>query len=314
MSPVIETRAIEKGFGRAGRRIRVLHGLDLSVQRGEVFALLGPNGSGKTTTIGILTTLVRPDAGTATVAGCDVVSDPGGVQQRISLTGQSSAVDDALTGRENLVMLGRLAGLSATRARGRATELLETFELTDASSRRVATYSGGMRRRLDLALSLVTTPEVLFLDEPTTGLDTRSRRELWAVIRTISAAGTTVFLTTQYLEEADQLADRVAVLDNGRIVALGTPEELKERVGGARIDVRSAAGDLIAEVPTDGSVPGLRAALAALDGHEDERARSAEASVTVHRPTLDDVFLALTGARGGSALDSSARSEGRTLA
>ncbi|WP_375385025.1 ATP-binding cassette domain-containing protein [uncultured Microbacterium sp.] len=294
MSAVIETHAVHKSFGRSGHRIRVLEGLDLSVERGEVFALLGPNGSGKTTTISILTTLVKPDGGSAVVAGCDVVADPQGVTRRISLTGQSAAVDDMLTGIENLVMLGRLSGLAARDARLRADQLVETFDLADASARRVSTYSGGMRRRLDLALSLVTTPEVLFLDEPTTGLDTRSRRELWEVIRTISAAGTTVFLTTQYLEEADRLADRVAVLDGGKIVAQGTPGQLKERVGGARVEVRSPAGDLIAEIPTDGTVPGLRAALAAFDDADGSSTPGA-ASVTVHRPTLDDVFLALTG-------------------
>ncbi|WP_194410640.1 ATP-binding cassette domain-containing protein [Microbacterium cremeum] len=286
--PAVEVRGLRKGFGRH----RVLDGLDLTVQRGEVFALLGPNGAGKTTTINILTTLVRPDAGTATVAGIDVVRAPEQVKQRISLTGQSAAVDDVLTGTENLVMLARLSGLSNRAARTRASELLERFALTDAAAKRVGAYSGGMRRRLDLALSFVVTPEVLFLDEPTTGLDTRSRRELWDVIRSLAEAGTTVFLTTQYLEEADQLADRIAVLDGGRVVASGTPAALKSRVGGDTVELHDAHGDLLREVPTDGTVTDLRRALDVLDES------GAEGVVTLRRPTLDDVFLTLTSSDG----------------
>jgi ABC-2 type transport system ATP-binding protein len=270
-----------------GRRV-VLDGVDLRVGRGEVFALLGPNGAGKTTTISVLTTLVRPDEGVVLVGGSDVRTEPGDVKRRISLTGQSVAVDDLLTGAENLVMLGRLSGLPARAARTRATELLARFDLADAGSRRVATYSGGMRRRLDLALSFVVAPEILFLDEPTTGLDTRSRRELWDVIRSLAASGTTVFLTTQYLEEADQLADRIAVLDGGRIVATGTAEELKARVGGDAVELRDAHGDLVREIPTDGTVAGVRRALDRLD------AEGADGAVGLRRPTLDDVFLALT--------------------
>lgn len=281
-APAIAPRGLRKTFGHQ----HVLDGLDLDVARGEVFALLGPNGAGKTTTINILTTLVQPDAGTATVAGYDVAADPDAVKQRISLTGQAVAVDDVLTGRENLVMLARLSGLSGRAARDRAAELLARFDLADAADRRVGTYSGGMRRRLDLALSFVTTPDVLFLDEPTTGLDTRSRRELWDVIRSLADAGTTVFLTTQYLEEADQLADRVAVLDAGRIVAAGTAAELKSAVGGATIEVRDAHGELVDEVPTDGTVADVRRALDALD--------ATEGAVALRRPTLDDVFLRLT--------------------
>lgn len=283
--PAITVNGLTKAFGRH----TVLDGLDLVVRRGEVFALLGPNGAGKTTTISILTTLSTPDAGSASVAGIDVVRDPEGVTQRISLTGQSAAVDDVLTGTENLVMMARLSGLSTRAAKAKAAELLERFALTDAADKRVGTYSGGMRRRLDLALSFVVTPEVLFLDEPTTGLDTRSRRELWNVIRAIAGAGTTVFLTTQYLEEADQLADRVAVLDDGRIVAQGTAAELKSQVGGDTVELHDARGDLVREVPTDGSVSGLRRALDVLDES------GAEGVVTLRRPTLDDVFLALTG-------------------
>jgi ABC-2 type transport system ATP-binding protein len=298
-SPAIEIRGLCKTLGGH----RVLDDLDLSVERGEVFALLGPNGAGKTTTINVLTTLVRPDGGTVSVAGVDVSTDPEAVKRRISLTGQSAAVDDVLTGAENIVMLARLSGLSRRAARVRAHELLERFALTDAATRRVGTYSGGMRRRLDLALSFVVTPEVLFLDEPTTGLDTRSRRELWDVIRTLAAGGTTVFLTTQYLEEADQLADRIAVLHGGRIVATGSPAELKARVGGDTVELHDARGDLVREEPTDGTVSGLRRALDVLDES------GAEGIVTLRRPSLDDVFLALTssdthpaGARGAASL------------
>ena len=289
--PVIVADGLRKTFGRE----RVLDGVSFAVGRGEVFALLGPNGAGKTTTINVLTTLVRPDAGTAGVAGFDVTREPEQVKRRISLTGQSAAVDDALTGTENLVMLGRLSGLNRRAARARAAELLERFGLTDAATRRVGAYSGGMRRRLDLALSFVVAPEVLFLDEPTTGLDTRSRRELWDVIRSLAEAGTTVFLTTQYLEEADQLADRVAVLDGGRVVAGGTAAALKSRIGGDTVEVHDPQGALVREVPTDGSVSGLRRALDVLDES------GAEGIVTLRRPSLDDVFLALTSPDGRGA-------------
>ena len=288
--PAIAVRGLRKKFGRQ----TVLDGLDLTVRRGEVFALLGPNGAGKTTTINVLTTLTRPDAGTAEISGIDVVRDPQAIKQRISLTGQAAAVDDVLTGTENLVMLARLSGLSSRAARKTAAGLLARFDLTDAAAKRVGTYSGGMRRRLDLALSFVVTPEVLFLDEPTTGLDTRSRRELWDVIRSLADAGTTVFLTTQYLEEADQLADRIAVLDGGRIVATGTAAQLKGRVGGDTVELHDAHGDLLREVPTDGTVSGLRRALDVLDES------GAEGTVTLRRPSLDDVFLALTGGTAAS--------------
>lgn len=281
--PAIAVRGVRKHY--AGRS--VLDGLDFEVARGEIFALLGPNGAGKTTTIGILTTLVHPDGGSARLMGVDVVADPVSARRRISLTGQSVAVDDVLTGHENLVMLGRLSGLRAPAARARAADLLDRFDLTDAAGRRVGTYSGGMRRRLDLALSFVVTPEVLFLDEPTTGLDTRSRRELWRVIRSLADAGVTVFLTTQYLEEADRLADRIGVLHAGRIVALGTPTELKAEVGGEVVELRDARGELLRDVPCDGSVAGVQRALDDLDG--------ADGVVSIRRPTLDDVFLRLTG-------------------
>ena len=284
MDTAIEVRGLRKAFDSR----TVVDGLDFTVVRGEVFALLGPNGAGKTTTINILTTLTAADAGSATVAGWDVRSEAAEVQRRISLTGQSSAVDDALTATENVVMFARLAGLDRAAARRRAADLIAQFDLADAASRLVRTFSGGMRRRLDLALSFVTAPEVLFLDEPTTGLDTRSRRALWDIIRMLAAAGTTVFLTTQYLEEADQLADRIAVLHDGRIAALGTPAALKARIGGDTVELHDTRGELLREIPTDGTVAGLRRALDVLD--ED----GADGAVTLRRPTLDDVFLAVT--------------------
>ncbi|OCG74847.1 ATP-binding cassette domain-containing protein [Microbacterium sediminis] len=284
MSAVIDVRGLRQAFGAQ----TVLDGIDLRVEHGEIFALLGPNGAGKTTTIQILTTLTRPDAGSVRVAGHDALGSPGAVTQRIALTGQSAAVDERLTARENLVMFGRLSGLRRADATARADELLARFGLAEAARRRVATFSGGMRRRLDLALSFVVQPQVLFLDEPTTGLDIRSRRELWDVIRSLADSGTTVFLTTQYLEEADELADRIAVLHDGRIVALGTAAELKARVGGETVELRDAAGALLRAIPTDGTLPGLRTAIDALD------AEGADGLVTLRRPTLDDVFLSLT--------------------
>ncbi|MEV4777338.1 ATP-binding cassette domain-containing protein [Microbacterium sp. LWH12-1.2] len=284
MTTAIDARGLRQSFGSR----TVIDGLDLTVSRGEVFALLGPNGAGKTTIINILTTLTQADAGTASVAGFDVRTHSVQVQQRISLTGQSAAVDDALTATENVVMFARLAGLGRAASVRRASDLIEQFDLTDAASRIVRTFSGGMRRRLDLALSFVVTPEVLFLDEPTTGLDTRSRRDLWDIIRSLAASGTTVFLTTQYLEEADQLADRIAVLHDGRIAALGTAAELKSRIGGETVELHDSHGDLLRELPTDGTVAGLRRALDQLDEE------GADGAVTLRRPTLDDVFLAVT--------------------
>lgn len=284
METAIEVRGLQKAF--TGKT--VVDGLDFTVERGEVFALLGPNGAGKTTTINILTTLSTADAGSATVAGWDVRTHSTEVQRRISLTGQSAAVDDALTATENVVMFARLSGLGRAAARRRAADLIARFDLTEAASRTVRTFSGGMRRRLDLALSFVVTPEVLFLDEPTTGLDTRSRRDLWDIIRVLADAGTTVFLTTQYLEEADQLADRIAVLHDGRIAALGTPAELKARIGGDTVELHDDRGELRREIPTDGSVADLRRALDLLDEEGEHGV------VTLRRPTLDDVFLAVT--------------------
>ncbi|GAB3600063.1 ABC transporter ATP-binding protein [Microbacterium tumbae] len=288
MTKAIEIRGLRKGFGAR----TVIEDIDLTVERGEVFALLGPNGAGKTTTISILTALVRADAGEISIGGIDVRDDAVAVRQRISLTGQSAAVDDALSGTENVVMFARLSGLGRTAARRRAAELITRFGLADAASRLVRTYSGGMRRRLDLALSFVITPEVLFLDEPTTGLDTRSRRELWDIIRSLADAGTTVFLTTQYLEEADQLADRIAVLHDGRIAAIGTAAELKSRIGGDTVEVHDANGELRHRIPTDGTVADLRRALDLLD------AQGTEGEVSLRRPSLDDVFLTLTSSDG----------------
>lgn len=281
---MIEIRSLTKRFGGPP----VLDGVSLRVERGEIFALLGPNGSGKTTTINILSTLLKPDGGDALVAGRNVVTEPRAVQAVISLTGQSAAVDNALTAVENLTMFARLRGFSRADAARRAAELLRQFDLENAATRRVSTFSGGMRRRLDLAISFVVTPEVIFLDEPTTGLDTRSRRELWDVIRNLADRGTTVFLTTQYLEEADQLADRIAVLHRGRVVGYGSARELKAQVGGETIQLHGADGVLLREVNTDGTVPGLRAALDDLDE------AGIDGVVSLRKPTLDDVFLALT--------------------
>ncbi|MDX6759261.1 ATP-binding cassette domain-containing protein [Streptomyces sp. F8] len=287
--------------------VRVLDGIDLAVPRGSVLALLGPNGAGKTTTVRILTTLTAPDAGTARVAGHDTATARARVRERISLTGQFAAVDELQTGAETLRMMGRLCGLPPRAARARAEELLTRFGLTDAAARTAKTYSGGMRRRLDLAASLVSRPEVIFLDEPTTGLDPRSRQDLWELVRELRADGTTVLLTTQYLEEADRLADRVVVLADGRIAAEGTPGELKARVAGHRLDltlttraayealtpraVHLAPDDLTLGVTTDGSAAHVRALLDELDPD-----RTAVDRFAVRTATLDDVFLTLTGA------------------
>ncbi|MGW2709076.1 ATP-binding cassette domain-containing protein [Streptomyces sp. NPDC001356] len=287
----------------------VLDGIDLEVAAGSIFSLLGPNGAGKTTTVEILTTLIKADAGEIRVAGKDVVRDPDGVRGTISVTGQFSSVDNLLTGRENLIMMADLHHLGRREARRRADELLEQFDLVQAGSQRALAYSGGMRRRLDLAMTLVRRPAVIFLDEPTTGLDPRSRHAMWDVIRNLVADGVTIFLTTQYLEEADQLADLIAVLDQGRFVAQGTAAELKRRVPGSYVrlefggthqleralDVldegRRDKDALALQVPNDGSVGALRALLERLDEHAVD-----VAELTVHTPDLDDVFLALTTA------------------
>jgi len=302
----IETSGLVKSYGS----VRVLSGIDLRVPRGSVFALLGPNGAGKTTTVRILATLRRADGGTARVAGFDVVRDRHAVRRQISLTGQFAALDAAQTGEENLRMMGRLAGLRRAAAGQRAAGLLEQFELSQAGRRRVGTYSGGMRRRLDLAASLVGHPSVIFLDEPTTGLDPQSRLTTWRVISGLAASGVTVFLTTQYLEEADRLADRVAVLDGGRVVAEGTAAELKRRVAAQRLDLTCPTQEafdqvtrrlngravhmdpaaLTVSVATDGSAVQVRVLLDAADPD-----RNLVASFAVRGATLDDVFFAVTG-------------------
>ncbi len=283
-SPAIEVTDLRKSFGRT----RVLDGISFSVARGEVLALLGPNGAGKTTTVNILSTLVRPDAGRVVVGGHDVVRHPRAVHRTISLTGQFAAVDELLTGRENLRMMARLGHLHRPAIAPRVEELLEQFELTDAADRRVSTYSGGMRRRLDIAISLLPRPAVLVLDEPTTGLDPRSRQAVWRLVGELSAEGVTVVLTTQYLEEADALADRVAVLHGGRIVGAGSPAELKRLVGEDVVEVHYADGNR-ASVPTTGSLADVRRILADVAGQGREVERLA-----MREPSLDDVFLHLT--------------------
>ena len=283
-------------------------GLDLAVAGGTVFGLLGPNGAGKTTAVSVLTTLVRADAGRAVVAGADVATEPGAVRERIGLVGQHAAVDEVLSGRQNLVLFGRLMHLGASRARERAEELLERFGLVDAADRPAASYSGGMRRRLDLAAGLIRSPAVLFLDEPTTGLDPRSRSEVWDAVRALASGGTTVVLTTQYLEEADRLADRIAVVDGGRVVAEGSPAELKDALAAGdwiEVTVREAedlavAAALLARVSdvqpevdetkllVSAPVRDRMGALAAVIGELDAE------DVALRRPTLDEVFLELT--------------------
>jgi ABC-2 type transport system ATP-binding protein len=269
--------------------LTVLDGVDLRVETGTVFTLLGPNGAGKTTLINIATTLVPADRGQVIIAGHDVASDADAVRQAIAVTGQHTGVDEVLTARENLIMIGRLRGLARPDAASRAEVLLEQFQLTEAANRRVRLLSGGTRRRLDLALSLVTVPEIIFLDEPTTGLDTRSRSSLWTIITDLAASGVTVFLTTQYLEEADRLADRVAVMNAGRIVALGDPAELKARVGQEVLEIRDPGDAVVAEVPVDGSITSVHAALGDLPD-----TTNPASTVRLRQPTLDDVFLTLT--------------------
>jgi ABC-2 type transport system ATP-binding protein len=286
----------------------VLGGIDLDVGRGTVFSLLGPNGAGKTTTVNVLTTLARADAGTVRVAGHDVATETKAVRAAIGVTGQFAAVDELLTGQENLQLMADLKHLGSAEARRLVPALLERFDLAESAQKLAATYSGGMRRKLDLAMTLVGHPQIIFLDEPTTGLDPRSRRTMWGIIRELVADGVTVFLTTQYLEEADQLADRIAVLDQGRLVAQGTPGELKRQVPGSHVRLRftdaaeldaaarvlagSARGDedLTLRVPGDGGATSLRALLNELD----EQSIDVE-EFSVHTPDLDDVFLALTG-------------------
>lgn len=305
-SNIITIKNLTKSF----KKVDVLKGINLEVEKGTMLALLGPNGAGKTTTIRILSTLLAPDSGEVTINGYDVVKDTDAVRSSIGLTGQYAAVDELLTGRENLVMMGRLYHLSKSDAHIRAEELLAEFDLVDASDRIAKTYSGGMRRRLDLALSLIATPPILFLDEPTTGLDPRSRITIWDIIKKLMAKGTTILLTTQYLDEADKLADKIAVLDHGKIIAQGTANELKAMVGKERLEVtidkdsdfakakNAITGDSkeIDEderkisITTEGTVADLKRVLDAMAtaGVEVE-------TFSLHKPTLDDVFLKLTG-------------------
>ena len=309
MALAIEAQGLTKRY----KDVVALAGVDLSVPRGTVLGLLGPNGAGKTTTVRVLTTLLVPDQGSARVAGVDVLADPAGVRSRIGLSGQYAAVDEYLTGYENLEMVGRLYHLGRRRSRDRALELLEQFGLGDAANRPAKTYSGGMRRRLDLAGALVADPEVIFLDEPTTGLDPKARLDMWEVIASLVAGGTTLLLTTQYLEEADRLADDIVVIDHGRVIARGTSSELKSQIGGARIELTVIDGDRLTDavsvladlaagepgvdrssrslvLPVSGGAGALGEALRRLAdagiGLED---------VGLRRPTLDEVFLTLTG-------------------
>ena len=305
-SSAIAARGLRKSF----KDKLALDGIDLDVKQGTIFALLGPNGAGKTTAVRILATLSKPDAGRAWIAGHELAREPDAVRAAIGVTGQFAAVDGLLTGSENLVLMGKLHHLGQRESRRRAAELLEKFELADAAGRSLATYSGGMRRRLDLAMTLVGKPRIIFLDEPTTGLDPRGRRTMWRIVEDLVARdGVTIFLTTQYLEEADQLADRIAVLDRGRVVAEGTSAELKQLVPGGHVSLRFAdaaeldraaralgpisrdEAELTLQVPGDGGVRSLHALLDRLS-----RANLEPAELTVHTPDLDDVFLALTGA------------------
>jgi ABC-2 type transport system ATP-binding protein len=301
---MIETRGLRKSFGDHV----VLDGIDLEVAEGTIFALLGPNGAGKTTTVQILSTLIRADGGTVRVAGHDLATEPDAVRAAIGVTGQFSAVDSMLTGEENLLLMADLHHLDRRAGRRRAAELLNLFELADVAKKLPVTYSGGMRRRLDLAMNLIGNPQIIFLDEPTTGLDPRSRHTMWQIIRDLVADGVTILLTTQYLDEADQLADRIAVLNQGKLVAQGTADELKRRIPGGHIRLQFADtsalelaiqildgvtrddDDLVLQIPTDGSARSLKTLLDQLDHN-----MVTVNNVSLHSPNLDDVFFALTG-------------------
>jgi ABC-2 type transport system ATP-binding protein len=303
----IEASGLEKSFGET----KAVDGVDLAVRRGSVYGVLGPNGAGKTTTIRMLATLLRPDSGSARVLGHDIVDDADAVRGVISLTGQLASVDEDLTGRENLILLGRLLGLKRAEAKARSSELLDAFGLAEAAGRLVKNYSGGMRRRLDIAASIVVTPEVMFLDEPTTGLDPRSRNQVWDIIRSFAAGGTTILLCTQYLDEADRLADGIAVIDHGRVIAEGTPAQLKASVGSGALHVRLLDPDQRPEaerllereldaVYTEPDPAALSASCADADRAaqavaELSRAGIGVAGFSLGQPSLDEVFLALTG-------------------
>jgi oleandomycin transport system ATP-binding protein len=308
MESVIQVEGLVKRFGET----TALAGVDLVARPGAVLGLLGPNGSGKTTTVRVLATLLRPDEGRATVFGHDVVADAAAVRRRIGLTGQYAAVDEALTGTANLMLIARLLDLSRSAARARSAELIERFGLVEAAGRRVRTYSGGMRRRLDLAASLIGRPDVLFLDEPTTGLDPRHRNEVWDRVRGLAAGGVTVVLTTQYLEEADQLADDLVVLDRGRVIAAGTPASLKAEIGGQRLQVRpvhradmplvsavvaelAPGQDAVVDASGELVVPALDPGLLRRVGDRLDESGVAVAEIGLRLPSLDDVFLTLTG-------------------
>jgi ABC-2 type transport system ATP-binding protein len=313
--PAISVTGLVRSFGE----VKALDGVDLEAPPGSVLGLLGPNGAGKTTAVRVLTTLLRPDAGTVLVTGLDVVRDAVALRSRIGLAGQYAAVDENLTGLENLVMVGRLYGERRAAAKRRGQELLERFDLVDAANRPVKTYSGGMRRRLDLAAALVASPPVLFLDEPTTGLDPRSRLEVWATIEGLVAEGTTVLLTTQYLDEADRLADAIAVIDRGRVIAEGTPDELKDRVGGERLEVHLADSTAVdaalralapmSDEPPSADEDTVRLTVRQRTGTIVEAVRRLDEvgvgvdDLGLRRPTLDDVFLSLTGHAAEAADD-----------
>jgi ABC-2 type transport system ATP-binding protein len=320
-TPGIVARGVCKSFGSHV----VLDTVNLTVEEGTILALLGPNGAGKTTMVRILSTLIAPDSGSIQIAGYDVVADPNAVRAVIGVTGQFSAVDNLLTGAENLRLMTDLRHLGREAGRRRVTELLERFDLTDAADKLLAVYSGGMRRRLDLAMTLVSEPRLIFLDEPTTGLDPRSRLTMWEIIRQLALAGVTILLTTQYLDEADQLADRIAVLEHGRIVAEGTPAELKRRIPGGHVrlcfadpDLLHSAADLLPDaapdhdqlalqIPADGSVDSLRELLDTL--HD---ADIAVERLSIHTPDLDDVFLTVTGSHVSGQLDDDRAPRGAT--
>ena len=317
----IEATGLVKSFGET----RAVDGVDLRVRRGAVYGVLGPNGAGKTTTIRMLATLIRPDAGSARVLGHDIVQDADGVRGAVSLTGQLASVDEDLTGRENLILIGRLLGLRRQPAKDRAGELLTAFGLTEAAGKLVKHYSGGMRRRLDIAASIVVTPELMFLDEPTTGLDPRSRNQVWGIIRALVAEGTTILLCTQYLEEADQLCERIAVIDRGTVIAEGTPSELKASVGAGALHVRlvdpqqraGAAEVLERELGTvelEADPTALSAACSDADRAAEAVAKLTRTGVRIAgfslgQPSLDEVFLALTGHTAQDAEDESTITE-----